>query len=63
VFTPSEATYTSARSIVPDELPTLDALHLACALELGDDLDAVVTYNDLLRAGCTAVGVSVVSPR
>jgi predicted nucleic acid-binding protein len=63
VFLPTETTYAAARSVGPDELRTLDALHLACALELGDDLGAVVTYDERLAAGCTGAGVAVLSPR
>jgi uncharacterized protein len=29
----------------PVELRTLDAIHLACALALGDDLAGVLTYD------------------
>lgn len=60
---PSETTYATARTVGTDALRTLDALHLATALELGDDLDAVVTYDTRLSAGCDAAGVAVLTPR
>ena len=34
----------AAASLTPIELRTLDAIHLASALTLGDDLTAVLTY-------------------
>ncbi|MEO5899384.1 MAG: PIN domain-containing protein, partial [Ilumatobacteraceae bacterium] len=39
---PAATTLAAARHVGPDTMRTLDALHLAAALELGDDLDAVV---------------------
>ncbi len=38
----------------------LDAVHLTAALELGDELDGIVTYNDRLAAALH--GITVVSP-
>jgi uncharacterized protein len=52
----------NARSIGEDGLRTLDALHLATALELGDDLEAVVTYDRRLAAAAADEGVAVESP-
>lgn len=60
---PTETTYATARSIGPDTLRTLDALHLAGARELGDDLEAVVTYDQRLADGCHAVGLPLLQPR
>jgi predicted nucleic acid-binding protein len=62
LFAPGERTYAAARDIGPDTLRTLDALHLAAALELGADLDAVVTYDRRFAAGCVAVGCKVQAP-
>ncbi len=42
---------------------TLDAVHLAAALTMGDDLDAVVTYDERLAAAARALGVDVLAPR
>lgn len=59
---PSESTFATARTIAPDTLRTLDALHLAAALELGADLEAVVAYDRRLAQGCDEAGIDVVAP-
>ena len=46
----------------PPDLRSLDALHLASALTLGDDLDGLVTYDERLAAAATEQGVVVVAP-
>jgi predicted nucleic acid-binding protein len=43
-------------------LRTLDAVHLAAALVLGDELDAIVTYDDRLAQAALANGIAVISP-
>ena len=43
-------------------LRSLDAIHLAAALELGDDLEAVVTYDARMAHGAEALGLPVVAP-
>ncbi|MGH8926579.1 MAG: type II toxin-antitoxin system VapC family toxin [Acidimicrobiia bacterium] len=43
-------------------LRTLDALHLAAAQEIGDELEGVVTYDRRLADGAEAIGISVVAP-
>lgn len=43
-------------------LRTLDALHLASALLLGDALTAFVAYDDRLAGGARAAGLAVVTP-
>jgi predicted nucleic acid-binding protein len=62
LLAPSETTFASAREVGPDTVRTLDALHLAAAIELGEELDAVVTYDARLADGCEAVGLSVLAP-
>ena len=52
-----------AAELDPSILRSLDALHLATALALGDDLEAVVTYDERLAAACSAHGVPVLAPR
>jgi predicted nucleic acid-binding protein len=47
----------------PIGLTTLDAVHLAAALDLGDDLSGLVTYDDRLAAAAAANGVALVAPR
>ncbi len=51
-----------AASVGPPVLRTLDAIHLATAQSLGDDLEALVTYNARLVRAAQAAGVPVLSP-
>lgn len=46
----------------PTILRTLDAIHLAAALALGDDLEAMVTYDDRLQDAALANGIAVIRP-
>lgn len=52
-----------AASIEPMPLRSLDALHLATALSLSDDLGAFVTYDSSLARAATEHGLPVLSPR
>jgi uncharacterized protein len=48
----------------PDRgLRSLDAIHLATARVLGEDLDAIVSYDDRLLKATTDAGLATVSPR
>ena len=47
----------------PPELRSLDAIHLATALSIADDLDGFVTYDRQLGRAASAAGLSVASPR
>ncbi|HKS49322.1 MAG TPA: type II toxin-antitoxin system VapC family toxin [Amycolatopsis sp.] len=48
----------------PDRtLRSLDAIHLATARVLGEELDGFVTYDDRLAAAVTDAGFTVISPR
>ena len=48
----------------PDRgLRSLDAIHLATARILGEDLDAIVSYDDRLLKAATDAGLATVSPR
>lgn len=51
-----------AGELEPPEMRSLDALHLAVALDLGDDLDGIVTYDERLAAAAELHGVAVVAP-
>jgi hypothetical protein len=51
-----------AALLEPDLLRSLDALHLAAALEIGDELEAIVTYDQRLAESAEALGISVVAP-
>ena len=45
-----------------DPLRSLDAIHLAAALELGDELEAVVTYDAQMRRAAEALELPVAAP-
>ena len=47
----------------PPELRSLDAIHLATAQELGDDLNAIVTYDERMTAAARQLGYRIVQPR
>ena len=51
-----------AASLLPLTLRSLDAIHLASALELGEDLDTLVTYDQRLADAARAAGIGVASP-
>jgi predicted nucleic acid-binding protein len=51
-----------AGRVGPPELRTLDAIHLASALDMGADLEAFVTYDARLAAAARDAGLTVVSP-
>jgi predicted nucleic acid-binding protein len=52
-----------AASRLPDPaLRSLDAIHLATALQLGDDLDAVVTYDGRFAAAAERQHLPVATP-
>jgi predicted nucleic acid-binding protein len=52
-----------AADLAPASLRSLDAIHLASALSLDDDVEAMVVYDDRLAAAAKSAGLSVVSPR
>ena len=56
------AVFEAAGRLDPEALRTLDAVHLAAALALGDDLQAVVTYDERLADACRLNGVPVLAP-
>ena len=47
----------------PTTLRSLDALHLATALEIGADLDAIVTYDTRMAAAAAALDMTVLAPK
>ena len=59
---PSVATFYTAGHLAPHSLRSLDALHLATALEMGNDLEGIVTYDDRLIAASRDASLVVVSP-
>lgn len=56
------STFEAAGRLDPAILRTVDAVHIAVALELGDDLESIVTYDDRLADAAQANGISVVTP-
>lgn len=52
----------TAGTLIPRGMRTLDALHLASALELGDELEAVVAYDVRLLDAAAAHGLRTTSP-
>jgi predicted nucleic acid-binding protein len=63
VVDPSEAIRARAALLEPVMLRSLDALHLATALEMGDDLDGLVSYDGRMSAAAETVGLVVLAPR
>ena len=55
-------TFETAGQLDPATLRTLDALHIASALELGDDLAGLVTYDDRISDAARSHGIAVVAP-
>jgi len=52
----------SAVSVGPPALKTLDAIHLASALAMLNELDAFVTYDNRLAEAGRAIGLPVIAP-
>ena len=52
-----------AAELEPRGLRTLDAIHLASALSIRDDLEAIVVYDERLAAAAEAAGLKVLAPR
>lgn len=51
-----------ASQVGPVELRTLDAIHLASALSMGDDPEAFITYDDRLARAARGLKLRVVQP-
>jgi hypothetical protein len=51
-----------AGTLQPNDMRTLDAIHLATASLLGDSLSRVVCYDDRLTRGAEALGWAVSAP-
>jgi uncharacterized protein len=58
----SETLLKSAGTLTPFELRTLDAIHLATAQQLGEDLGRVVTYDTRMRDAARGLGFDVAAP-
>jgi predicted nucleic acid-binding protein len=53
----------AAGTLEPRVLRTLDAIHVATAMAVGDDLDAIVTYDDRMLEAATMLGFQTATPR
>jgi predicted nucleic acid-binding protein len=51
-----------AAGLEPVTLRSLDALHLATALEIGDELGGLVTYDERMSAAAETLGLAVLAP-
>ncbi|HSG01482.1 MAG TPA: PIN domain-containing protein [Vicinamibacterales bacterium] len=51
-----------AETLDPAELGVLGALHLATALSIGDDPEALITYDDRLASAAREAGLVVLQP-
>ena len=51
-----------AGTIGPPRLRSLDAIHLASALSIGDDPEAFVTYDERLAEAAREAGLNVLMP-
>jgi predicted nucleic acid-binding protein len=58
----SERILVAAGALLPTELRSLDAIHLATAQQLGGDLARLVTYDERLGAAAQAAGCPVAAP-
>jgi len=52
----------AAARVKPAQLRTLDAIHLATALEIATELDTFITYDGKLSDAAQAAGLQVTQP-
>lgn len=52
----------AAGALLPFELRSLDAIHLATAIEAGSDLARICTYDERMAEAAIHLGLTVVSP-
>lgn len=58
----SEPIRRRAALLEPARVRSLDALHLATAIEVGDALDAVITYDTRMAETARSLGLAVIAP-
>jgi uncharacterized protein len=58
----NERLLSAAGELLPAELRSLDAIHLATAKELGSDLGQLVTYDDRMLSAARLLGITTASP-
>lgn len=52
----------AAGTLLPEDVPALDAIHLATALQLGGDVRRVVTYDDRMTDAAAGLGLRTFAP-
>jgi predicted nucleic acid-binding protein len=57
------AIFEAAARLDPEGLRSLDAIHLAAALDLGDDLEGMITYDDRLAEAAQLNAIATIAPR
>ena len=57
------AVFEEAGRLEPADLRSLDAVHVAAALDLGDGLEGLVTYDDRLSRAAEANAITTFGPR
>ncbi len=57
-----DAILDAAARLAPSTLRSLEAIHLATALAMGEDLDAVVAYDDRLAGAVKRAGLRSLAP-
>lgn len=58
----NDRVFGAAGTLLPAEVRSLDAIHLATAQQLGDDLGAVVTYDVRMADAAAKLGLKTHSP-
>lgn len=58
-----DAILRDAADLSPAGLRTLDALHLATARSVAEDISSLITYDGRLAEAATAAGITVTAPR
>lgn len=58
----NERVLNAAGALLPNELRSLDAIHLATALQLGEEVRQVVTYDERMADAARTLGLRTVSP-
>lgn len=53
----------AAGTLEPQVLRTLDSIDLATAIAVGDDLEAIVTYDDQMLDAASLLGLRAATPR
>ncbi len=52
----------AAAGLLPEEMRTLDAIHLATAQQLGEDLAQIITYDARMETAADLLGLKVAAP-